>query len=1200
MFNDQKFQDDDGWSVMEGFANEVGFLSHQIEQYNEFASSTYLKIIEKDPEVVVNDHAVLITNPILETPTHREMNDSVNELYPHESIRRDIPYNAKLYADVSIRIPTKDETGAKRYAIREHKSVLIGSIPAMVDSVLCNRTKIKAKTQEMAKRGEDICCNGGFFITKGGSLKVISGQQQTASNQIYIFAKRIKAPKFDTFAEVRSTNTGFKSTTTRVGIKNGIVSVHLPYVEGVSIPLGVVYHALGIASYAEILKYVYPNGNSTTISRILTSTFEASYSSNMITQDDALYYIGVRGQKKTKDDKKKTDAKKDRASIISYATHLLATELLPHVGNGVSSFVLKAFYLGCMASELFDALIKKRQLEDRDHYKIKINATIGILFGQLFHTAYKKFRKEITKTMEKCIKQNEFINIQAIIKPTIIKNVMNNALTNSSWGGTNKTPGISQPYDRFNYGASLANARKFMTTITTEGGKIEAPRQYHPSHYGAVDPETPEGKKCGLINNQALSGVIAVGCNKEEIIELMKHEFDIHPVETIYVHRKYWKLGWCKIFVNGSPVGFTDVPDLVTSRMKDLRRRGKLIFELSITLSPDKTALHIRSDPGRFLRPFLIVENGQVRLTKTILNDMKAQEKPIWTMLLHEGYVEFLSKAEEEFIRAVMYPSDLDEMDLEKALAVDYCEISPCLMFGIGMSQIPFSHCNQAPRNVYQASMGKQSIGVPGMNCFLQSKTKTYILSYPQLPLIRTKATDLLKICDLPSGQNVIVAVMPWYGFGQEDSLILNEDSYNRGLFDTTVLLPFSTKVKIDKGEEVEVPVSTECDNLRGNASKLDPETGVVKIGVWVDKGDILIGVTTKKESGKKHSNSVIYDQTRGGTVFNIEKGVDGEGYEYIRVVISQLRKPSIGDKFSSFHSQKGTESVAYRAFDLPFDQEGIPPDVIINALAFPSRMTVGMNVEMATGRMVCSGHFKNHIAYKKALCLDTLGEEEDNECEPITYSSKGSCVDGTPFRKDFSVEEDIVKELALLGVNGFCEDIMTNGQTGEEIRCPIFNGVCTYQRLKHMTEDKIHARSKGGKVRLTGQPTEGRKFGGGFRVGVMERDVIVSQGSSYFLKDRLMDQSDKTEGWFCAICGFPAIATRGNPKQGIPPIRECNVCNSGNVVLVEFTYAAKLVMQELLGMGIAMRLIATKFEVGDSVTFEGGNEKVYGVVKGF
>jgi len=1532
--SENSFCDNDGWDVFQAFANEYGFFSHQIEHYNEFISHTLQQIIEKDPEITFENHTVLITNAIVENPSHREMDDTIADLYPAVSMKRDIPYNAKLYVDVAIKIPSKEvnEHGELEYLVRDHKAVNIGAIPVIVDSVVCNRPKIKNDVDKMVKYGEDVCCNGGFFITKGGAIKIISGQQQTASNQIYVFVKRNKPPKFDFFAEVRSTNTGFKSTTTRVGIKAGIISVHVPYIEGVSIPLGILFCALGTVNVKDMVKYIYPDTNNDAVLRILNLTFEAS--SLYKTQEDALFYIGSRGKRKGKGDQ---DTENSRSNIISYAMHLLSAELLPHVGSKEESFTAKKFYIGHMTAELIDTIIKKRTPEDRDHYGIKINASIGILFGQLFHTAYKKFRKEISKNIEKCVKQNEFINIQTIIKPSIIKNVMSNALTNGAWGGTNKTPGISQPYDRFNYGANLANARKLMTTINTEGGKIEAPRQLHGSHYRIACPsDTPEGKRCGLIGNLSLGAILATGCNKEEVIEIMKHEFNIHSVVEAFSPGNNVNLHNAKIFVNGYPLGFVDKPKEVVERMKKLRRRGDLLFEISIVLARDMRMIHIRTDPGRFLSPLLVVEDGSIRLTRKILEDLHSEDTPgsVWTKLLTRGYVEFLSKAEEESEMIAMYPSDIEEMTPLERNKIGYCEINPCLMFGIGTSQIPHSDSNQAPRNSYQAAMGKQSIGTPGANCVIQTKTKTYIMNYPQLPLIRTRATDILGISELPSGQNAIVAVCPWYGFGQEDSIILNQDSIDRGMFDVTVLLPYVAKIKKDKDEKVEIPREEECDNFRGVSTKLNPSTGYVRIGQRIEKGDILIGITIKMnpsatlQGKKKHSLSVIYDQKRPGIVHNIDHGTDGEGYEYVRVVIAQLRKPSVGDKFcytkdhevlttegwigisklkmvnkiatlssggmleyqhptkvvnfeykgkmvevntnqvslkvtpnhkmyvkrankkefklesaedlfdvhvhykknatwisdiptpkyyvledrdnvlhkkkqlpmkewltffgswitdgwaangkvgflyskkikdglcevvnvmgydlvfhqnhhcyiydeqlcnhmatcsigsidkslpswvwkldeehsrillhgicdrsvddkmyhtsysklkddvmrlalhcgwaanavidcvhkviddknnticeptwvttiiksqteplvdkqtsfdydgkvycctvpnhviyvrntnsnkpvwsgnSSHHSQKGTMSITFRSIDLPFDQEGVCPDVIIDPLAFPSRMTVGMTIEMMSGRKVCSGSFLNSIVYKKALNIDHCPDGEVKPFELVEYTDFSSCIDGTPFRKEFSVW-DIINELTKLGINGFCDETMTNGQTGESMPCLIFNGICTYQRLKHMTEDKIHSRAEGGRTRITRQPKEGRKQGGGFRVGVMERDVIMAQGAAFFAKDRLLDQSDRTEEWFCRICGLQAIATAGNAKSGIPPIRECNVCGTNKVLLIEFTYATKLAIQELLGMNVVMRLILTEFDSetkeGDKIKVCAGKKKFKGIIK--
>jgi DNA-directed RNA polymerase III subunit RPC2 len=146
------------------------------------------------------------------------------------------------------------------------------------------------------------------------------------------------------------------------------------------------------------------------------------------------------------------------------------------------------------------------------------------------------------------------------------------------------------------------------------------------------------------------------------------------------------------------------------------------------------------------------------------------------------------------------------------------------------------------------------------------------------------------------------------------------------------------------------------------------------------------------------------------------------------------------------------------------------------------------------------------------------------------------------------------------------------------------------------MVIDKVHARSRGGRTRMTRQPREGRKQGGGFRVGHMERDCLLGQGAPWFAKDRLMEQSDETRVWFCKICGLQALVTAGNIEKRIPPRRECRVCESNNVTFIKIPYATKLLIHELAAMNVIIRVLATSYgEPGDTALISADGKGVIG-----
>lgn len=442
-------------------------------------------------------------------------------------------------------------------------------------------------------------------------------------------------------------------------------------------------------------------------------------------------------------------------------------------------------------------------------------------------------------------------------------------------------------------------------------------------------------------------------------------------------------------------------------------------------------------------------------------------------------------------------------------------------------------------------AQGKQAMGVYATNYENRMDKTAYILNYPMRPLVETRIMDLISLNKIPSGSQLIVAIMTHTGYNQEDSLLINKGSVDRGMALVTVYHTEKDedKQKINGDEEIRCkPDPSKTKGMKmGNYNKVNSK-GVIPENMLVENRDIIISkVTPIKENRNDHTKVIKYDDQSKIYKTTEETYVDknyidrnGEGYNFAKVRLRTVRKPVIGDKFSSRHGQKGTVGNIIPECDMPYTENGVRPDIIINPHAIPSRMTIGQLKETVLGKVLVE--------------LGLFG-------------------DGTAFG-DFELK-DICDLLLKAGYESHGNELLYNGLTGEQVECSVFMGPVFYQRLKHMVNDKAHSRSIGPMVNLTRQPAEGRSRDGGLRFGEMERDCMVSHGAARFTRGRMYDASDKYSVYTCKKCGL--IASYNDNMH----IHLCNTCgNRTDFAYVEIPYACKLLFQELNTMNIAPRLI--------------------------
>lgn len=1155
------------WRSIYGYFDENSLLSHQIESYNNFIQHSAQMVIGANREIVIKsedriEYTLIFGNLFFSNPSY-SINEITQRVYPTQCILYNIGYMSKIFIDITIR---KSDDSEETY-----KRVEFGEIPVMVLSCLCNLRQIYGNRERMAKYNEDFYDSGGYFIVKSKTAedenknsqrKILVGQEQQAFNRIYIFSKK-KKPCYSLYSEIRScSDNGMHSTTTSVGFsKERVFEVLLPWIDVSAIPLGVVFMALGILNYSKMCDIVLgkKSKDDREALELLNRTFEFSYD-EVKTQREALLYIGKRGKKIAKTDTISQEVKRDTEK---YAVHLLSYELFPHLSN--NNLEIKTYFLGYMVKQLIFTVLKRRKPDDRDHTKNRRDKSVDALLTQQFHSAFRRVRTDIIPHIENAIqKGNKSVNILSWIKTSIITNYMTSAIVSNNWGakGVNNKS-ISQLLEQFNFNSSFSSARKLVIPMKSEGGKVLAPRDVHGAHFCIKCPaESPEGKRCGLITNLSLAAKITIGTDPKPIKEILTYLDQFIPNK--FIDRDPSFIDKTKVLVNGDWIGFTKEPHIIIYTLRKMRRRLDIHCETSITYSKLKNEIIILTESGRFIHPVFIVEKGELlflNFIKKIKEHAEPGHKINFNSLLENGIVEMIDQEEMENCIVACSPTEL-----QSSKRYTHMELHPSLMYGVGAQTVPFAHHNQSPRIAYQAGMNKQAIGIPFTNYRQNLKGSFHVLNYLQKPLVMSRTNRIIKTDLMPSGQNAITLVNS-EEFNEEDSLSMNGASIQRGFMMSTRYTTYYLEARLN--ETLKKPI---CQKLRGSTAKLT-ERGVPKKGTLIVNGDILIG-KVQKQTKKIHEKiqsvhvdkSIVYEGTLPVIVDGIMWGINGEGYEFYKVSVAETRTPMTGDKYSSSYGQKGLISMIYNQVDLPFSsRDGTTPDIVINSLAFPSRMTIGMLLEMLTGKLLCSTFNKLHEVSVTDYLKDMRIDIESGG------TTRYDTIDATAFEKVDLM--GLIREASKsLGFGSFGDETMISGTTGEPFKGWMFIGPVYYQKLKHMAIDKVHFRSRGPKTGMYRQPVEGRAQGGGIRAGVMERDCLLGQGVARFTNDRLIDNSDKFFMFVCDICG---LVPRSNIVNGKPEF--CTVCKGDRFTYIKVPYASKLFMQELMGMNIVPRLIPLK-----------------------
>jgi len=1077
--------------VVKKYLKEHSLVESNIISFNEFLDHRMQEIVSEISETINNeDFEIQLGKIEVGRPKITEADGSSSLIMPSDARLRNLTYSAPVTMELTVK--KEDQV--------DSEVVEIGRIPIMVKSKVCNTHGMSK--EELIANYNDPMDTGGYFIINGNE-RVMVMAEDLAENQPFIE----KNKKGGLMLRLFSLKGTYRIPVTITEDKEGIIETTFSRFR--DLPAVIVLKALGLTKESDIAKYIGKETDS-----VIVNLYEFV---NIGTPEDAMMAIA-----------EKTNLQGTKKEILDRVKQRLDAYLFPHIGTKKEDRMKKAVTMCKFIKQFLIAKENPKLVTDKDHYANKRVRLSGDLLASLFRVNLGILLRDIQYSLQKSSKRKKFYSIKTIAKSTLFSHRVESAIATGSWTGERK--GVTQNMSKTNYLDTISQLQRVASMLPSDQENTMA-RTLHPTHYGRFCPiETPEGTEIGLRKNLAILSKVSTRVALDDakfIKELQNEGLDVDGVEGR------------EVFLNGMFIGSVKESREFVLKIREKRRHGQLPIQLNISENEGLSAITISTEPGRALRPLIVVENGSSRLKSEHLVQLE-QNEISWDDLISKGIIEYLDAAEEENALVALYERELNENKT-------HLEIDSMDLFGVVTSLVPYGNHDQSSRLNRGSKTQKQALGLYAANYHCRLDTDVSILQYPQKPIVRSFVYDTLKT--YPAGQNLMVAIMPYEGYNMEDALVFNKGSLDRGVGRSFYFRPYSTVEMHYAGglkDELGIPEKDTSGYRTEKSYQYLDADGITYPEAEVSGGDVLIGkMSPPKFLSEAREISVRTQKEASVTMRQEEKGIidavfiteDDEGNKIVQIKTRDIRVPELGDKFATAHGQKGVVGAIIPETDIPFSSNGIRPDVLFNPHGLPSRMTVGYLLELLAGKVGCL---------------------------------KGEIIDGTSFSG--ASKKELEEQLKSMGFRYDGKETMYNGVTGQRMDAKIFIGNLYYLKLKYMVGNKIHGRASGKVALLTRQPVEGRSRGGALRLGEMEQQALVAHGASLLLKERY--DSDKVVLPVCTKCGAIAIDDTARGKIS------CPVCSSEDIENIEVSYAFKLLLEELQGLHIQTTLnLKNKYE---------------------
>ena len=551
------------------------------------------------------------------------------------------------------------------------------------------------------------------------------------------------------------------------------------------------------------------------------------------------------------------------------------------------------------------------------------------------------------------------------------------------------------------------------------------------------------------------------------------------------------------------------------------------------------------------------LENRILKLNSEIdaINKYVLGTTPVELPKVLDNYIEDLSRLDKEIVEKDVASKQIEVLQLQRQLDNEnikriytHAEMNPREILSHSEAVIPFAEMNPSTRITYECKQLQQAIGHISSVENQKFETTAKSLYHARRGLIETEMMSIIGGDMLPFGETVNIAVCNYDGWNQEDAIVFNAKSIEvGGAFWYNKTMSFEYYLNKDRSKEyTEEFAKPPLRRKAGDPEKSDwpgrydaiNEDGIPIIDAEIKPRMAIIGIIRR-----------YHDKSRADSVVNVSLFArpDVRGYvdrvlinnpnspnAVLTVRIRQFRQPIAGDKFSLNPGQKATISHIASSENMPFARVGdreVEIDVIVNTLAFTSRMTTGTLME------VLASYYATIV---------------------------GKRLDASAFKK-FNPEE-WEKTMRDYGFNPTGKYKLYRGDTGELIDAQIYTGPAYLKMLNHNILDKIRNRATGRIDPITRQPIKGQKAVGGVKMGEMERDAFIAHGAAFLINERFYYSSDRARVPFCKNCGYFAVMDVGQKRF------RCLTCGNKGVEgfgEVKIPYIYKVFMDTLSSIGI-------------------------------